>query len=87
MSRLDKIFAGWTFRTATPEFEPGETITAYVSEHNGSGLSIRVGDSVIRVADGQDAAVEDKVRLKVTSFDSDSHVGTGELVEVLGPDG
>ncbi|AFK19177.1 hypothetical protein E6P09_10370 [Haloferax mediterranei ATCC 33500] len=87
MSRLDKLLAGWTFRTATPEFEADEVITAFVSERNGSGLSIRVGDSTIRVADGKDAAVEDKVRLKVTSFDTDSHVGTGELVEVLGPEG
>ncbi|EMA03597.1 DUF7513 family protein [Haloferax denitrificans] len=86
MSRLDKLLAGWTFRTATPTFEPGEVITAYVSERNGDGLTVRIGDSVIRVEDGGDAAVEDKVRLEVTSFDATNHVGTGDVVELLGPD-
>ncbi|KAB1188554.1 MULTISPECIES: hypothetical protein [Haloferax] len=83
MSRLEKLLAGWTFRTATPSFEAGEVITAYVTHRDADGFSVRVGDSVIRIGDADGVAVEAKVRLKVTSFDEATNEGTGDVVEVL----
>ncbi|KTG07586.1 DUF7513 family protein [Haloferax profundi] len=87
MSRLEKLLSGWTFRTATPTFDAGDVITAYVTHRDSDGYSVRVGDSVIRVGDVDDVAIETKVRLKITSFDDATYEGTGEVVDVLGEDG
>ncbi|SEK68034.1 DUF7513 family protein [Haloferax larsenii] len=84
MSRLGKLLAGWTFRTATPSFEPGDVITAFVTHSDGEGVSSRIGDSVLRIEGDTEVDIETKVRLKVTSFDEQNHVGTAEIVEFLG---
>ncbi|KAB1196385.1 MULTISPECIES: hypothetical protein [Haloferax] len=86
MSRLDKLLAGWTFRTATPTFEAGEEITAYVTHRDDDGYSVRIGDSVLRIDDAEGLEIETKVRVRVTSFDDATYEGTGEVVDVLGTD-
>jgi hypothetical protein len=86
MSRLDKLLAGWTFRTSTPVFEPGEVLTAHVTGSDSNGLSVRIGDSLIRLPEANGLSVETKIKLRVTSFDENSYEGSGELVEVLGDD-
>ncbi|WP_416839591.1 hypothetical protein [Haloferax sp. DFSO52] len=86
MSRLDKLLAGWTFRTATPAFDVGDEITAYVTHRDDDGYSVRIGDSVLRIDDVDGLEIETKVLLRVTSFDADASKGTGEVLEVLGPD-
>ncbi|WP_396612757.1 hypothetical protein ACH9L7_05645 [Haloferax sp. S1W] len=83
MSRLDKLLAGWTFRTATPTFEPGEVITAFVSDNDGNDIIVRIGDSILRIEGDTEAQAETKVSLKVTSFDAQNYVGTAEIVEIL----
>jgi hypothetical protein len=86
MSWLDSLRAGWTFRTATPEFEVGEVITAYVTDADAEGSTVRIGDSVIRLPEADSELVESKVRLEITAFDATTSEGTGSLVEVIGPD-
>ncbi|WP_411963317.1 hypothetical protein [Haloferax sp. YSMS24] len=86
MSRLEKLLAGWTFRTATPAFETGEEITAYVTHRDEDGYLVRVGDSKLRIGEAEGIDIETKVLLKVTSFDDTTHEGTAEVVDVLGTD-
>ncbi|MFC7203708.1 hypothetical protein ACFQJC_09290 [Haloferax namakaokahaiae] len=86
MSWLDSFLAGWTFRTSTPAFEPGEVITAYVTDADAEGGIVRIGDSKIRLPDADAELVESKVRLEITAFDASTYEGTGTVVEVIGPD-
>lgn len=81
---LGKLFAGWTLRTSTPDYAEGETIEAYVTGRDaGGGVRVRIGDTVLRVTDGDPALVDSLIRLRVTSFDPETHEGTAELVDVV----
>jgi hypothetical protein len=82
---LEKLLAGWTFRTSTPVYEPGEELTAFVTGVNGSTPVVRIGDSIIRLPDtnGDGDLVEKRVTLKVTEFDAQRHEGTGEVLSVV----
>ncbi|WP_410764791.1 hypothetical protein [Haloferax sp. DFSO60] len=86
MSWLDSLLAGWTFRTATPEFETGDVITAYVTDSDAEGGLVRIGDSIIRLPEADGELVESKVTLEVTAFDTSTSQGTGTVVDVIGPD-
>lgn len=83
MSRLDAFLAGLRFRTATPAYEAGETLDAYVTGRDGDGVRARIGDTVLRLPDADPALVDALVRLRVTSFDPEAHEGVAEVVEVL----
>ena len=84
MSLLDKYFAGLGFRTNTPTFEPGQEITAFVTGYDGDSPVVRIGDTVLRVADAPVEAVDARVRLKVESFDASDHTGTATYLERVG---
>lgn len=84
----DAAFAGVGFRTSHPEYDPGAELEAYVTGADGDDALVRIGDTVIRLAVDGDAPpralVDRRVRLRVTEFDDDRHVGRGELLEDLG---
>lgn len=84
MSLLDKYLAGWSFRTNTPAFEPGQEITAFVTGYDGDSPVVRIGDTILRVADAPAEAVDARVRLKVESFDASDHTGTATYLERVG---
>lgn len=86
MSRLEALFAGWGFRTATPSFDAGAEITAFVTGADGEGPVVRVGDTRLRVTgvpDGEQL-LDRKVRLRVDSFDETRHVGRATYLETVG---
>ena len=86
MSRLEKLLAGWTFRTATPTFATDDEITAYVTHRETDGYLVRIGDSKLRIGDVDGIDIETKVRLKVTSFDDATFEGTAEVLDVIETD-
>lgn len=79
MSRLDAFFAGLTFRTATPQYSAGDELTVIVTGRDGDDALVRIGDTVLRVAD-EDVDVDEEVRIRVTEFDGDSSTGAAELL-------
>ncbi|MDS0292905.1 DUF7513 family protein [Halogeometricum luteum] len=83
MSFWNKLTAGLRLRTATPAYEPGEELTAYVTGAEGSTLLVRVGDSVIELPDGDPSLVDATVRFEVESFDAATHRGRGRLLDVV----
>jgi hypothetical protein len=82
---FDKLLAGWTFRTSTPDYEVGDQLTAFVTGRSGSTPIVRIGDTVISLPDaGTDGSLVDKrVELRVTEFDPQTHEGAGELLTVF----
>lgn len=82
---FDKLLAGWTFRTSTPDYEVGDELTAFVTGSNGSTPVVRIGDTIIRLPDAatDGPLVDKRVRLRVTEFDPRSHEGAGELLSVF----
>ncbi|ELZ26072.1 hypothetical protein C474_20266 [Halogeometricum pallidum JCM 14848] len=83
MSLWNKLTAGLHLRTATPTYEPGEELVAFVTGAEGSTLLVRIGDSVIELPDGDPALVDATVRFEVESFDAGTHRGRGRLLEVV----
>lgn len=74
---MSKWFSTWTFRSARPEFAPGEEITVYLTEFDeatGSGRA-RIGDSVLEVAGASAAQLDGLVDLRVESFDPNTSRG------------
>ena len=84
MSRLGSFLAGVGFRTATPAFEPGETVTLIVTGLDGDVALARVGDTVLRVRGAPEAALDKKVRIEITSFDGANASGEAEFLDVVG---
>ncbi|WP_257300272.1 hypothetical protein [Haloarchaeobius sp. FL176] len=85
MSFLSAVFAGIGFRTATPSFAPGDEVTAFVSGvQNGEAL-LRIGDSRLSVSgiDDPSTLVDERVLVRVESFDETTHTGGAVLVEVV----
>ena len=81
---FDAFLSGLKFRTSTPDYVEGDTLDAYVTGHGaGGGVRARVGDTVLRIDDADPSLVDALVRLRVTSFDTATHEGTAELVEVV----
>ncbi|MCG1002380.1 MULTISPECIES: hypothetical protein [Halobacterium] len=81
---LESFFAGVGFRTNTPSFEADTEITAFVTGvENGTPIA-RVGDSKLRISDAPTGAVDTLVRLRVESFDEDTHVGQAAYLETVG---
>jgi hypothetical protein len=84
MSALEKLLAGWTFRTRTPSFEPGAEVPAVVTGFRDGSAVVRVGDSELRLPDAGPELVDTRVRLRVLDFDDATHTGTAEVVDVVG---
>lgn len=82
---LDKVLAGWTFRTSKPVYETGEELTAFVTGANESTPVVRIGDTIITLTgtEGHGRLIDRRVRFRVTEFDSERHEGTGELLTVF----
>jgi hypothetical protein len=87
MSLLAKLTAGLRLRTSTPSYEAGDELTAYVTGTNEGTPQIRIGDTVLKLTDGElsaDASLVDAtVRVRVASFDDASHRGSARLLEVV----
>lgn len=85
---LDKLLAGWTFRTSKPTYEVGEELTAFVTGASGSTPVVRIGDTIITLTgtEGHGRLVDRRIRFRVTDFDSERHEGTGELLSVFEDD-
>jgi hypothetical protein len=77
---LGKIFAGWGFRTRTPDYEPGDELVVYVTGFDGSPV-VRIGDTELRLADGDASLVDERIRVRVTAFDAESHTGSAERID------
>lgn len=85
MSLLDKYVAGWTFRSNTPSFDAGDEVELFVTGREDGAQIARVGDSKLRLdEDAPNGLLDKRVRLRVTSFDDDAHVGEAEYVETVG---
>ncbi|MFC6725143.1 hypothetical protein ACFQE1_12325 [Halobium palmae] len=81
---LEKFLAGWSFRTRTPEYAEGDELVAFVTGREGDSLVVRIGDTRLLVTDDGTVGVDERVRLRVTSFDAERHRGEAEVIERLG---
>ncbi|KPN31384.1 hypothetical protein SY89_02128 [Halolamina pelagica] len=79
MSRFDAFLAGFEFRTATPQYEPGDELPVIITGRDGDDALVRIGDTRLRLPD-TDVAVDDEVRIRVTAFDADDATGEAELL-------
>jgi hypothetical protein len=79
-----KYFKAWSFRSATPSFEPGDEIEVFVTGVRDGVHVARIGDTVIRVPDAPAGLVDSRVRLRITEFDDGAHEGTAEFLEKVG---
>jgi hypothetical protein len=77
---LDKLFAGWGFRTRTPEYAPGDELVVYVTGYEDAPI-VRIGDTALRLADGDPSLVDERIRIRVTAFDADTHTGSAERID------
>ena len=84
MTVREKYLAGLGFRTNTPSFAPGEEISAFVTGYDGGVPVARVGDTVLRVEDAPENALDTRVRLRVEEFDGTAHRGTARYLETVG---
>jgi hypothetical protein len=86
MSLLGKVFTGWQLRTTKPRLEPGQEVTLVVTDydHEADAAVARVGDTRIRIEDTSSDIVDMRVRVEITDFDDNDHVGTAELREIVG---
>jgi len=76
------FFTGWHFRTATPEFGPGEQIEAYITGYDNEHQcgEARIGDSILAVRGVAPDAVHQLMTLKVLRFDPASNTGEAEAM-------
>lgn len=84
MSAFDSFLDGLRFRTTHPSFEEGEQIVAFVTGYDEDGAIARIGDTILYLPDESATVVDSQVRLTVTEFDVNDHVGRGEIDEVIG---
>ncbi|GAA0511326.1 hypothetical protein SAMN04488066_1048 [Halorubrum aquaticum] len=84
MSALDKFLAGWSFRSSTPDYEPGDTIEVMVTGEKGGEATARIGDSILRIEGAPDDAVDTRVLVAVETWDGSTHRGTGTYRETVG---
>lgn len=85
MSLLKKYLKGWSFRTTRPTFEAGEEISVFITGSEDGSAIARIGDTKLRVQNVPDGEMIDtRVRLRVTQFNENDHVGEAEYVETVG---
>lgn len=83
MSIFKKYLAGWTFRTSRPNFDVGEEIRVTVNEfEDGRGMA-RIGDSKLYIDDCPREAVDMRVMVDITDWDTDTNVGEGTYLETV----
>jgi hypothetical protein len=78
-----KLFAGWTFRTNRPSYSAGDELTAFVTDYEGGAARVRIGDTIITLADAEAGLADRLVRFRVTEFDAEESTGRGELLGVV----
>lgn len=79
----------WTFRSRTPAFDEGEILELYVSAvdpEDGNSVAY-VGDTKLRITNGEPDLVDSKVRVELESFNDSEHNGKVTLLEVLSEPG
>lgn len=81
---IEKYLTGWSFRSATPSFEPGQEITVVLTGVRGDDVVARVGDSFLTVDGASPEDVDRRAKIKVTEFDDDDHDGRAELLDLVG---
>jgi hypothetical protein len=84
MSVMEKWLAGWTFRTAKPDYEAGEEIEVMVTSMQGDTAKARIGDSVLRISGAPGDALNTRVLVEVDEWDSEDHIGEGTYLETVG---
>jgi hypothetical protein len=84
MSALEKLLAGWSFRSSTPDFEPGEVLEVVVTGREGDEAVARIGDSTLRIDGAPDDAVDARVLVAVETWDASTHRGTGTYRRTVG---
>ncbi|ADB61296.1 hypothetical protein Htur_2418 [Haloterrigena turkmenica DSM 5511] len=84
MSLFGKYLKGWRFRSSEPTFEPGDEISVFVAESNGTDGRAYVGDTRLTIEGAGPETVEKRVRVRVTEFDRTDSRGRGEFLEVVG---
>lgn len=84
MSRFEKFLAGWAFRSATPDYDPGDVIEVMVTGDADGKAVARIGDSTLRIDGAPDDAVNTRVRVAVETWDERRHTGTGTYRETVG---
>jgi hypothetical protein len=84
MSRFDKYLEGWGFRSKYPSFDVGDEISVFVTGSEDGVQLARVGDTKLRIPGAPDDLVDKRVRLRVTEFDDEEHVGEAEYIETVG---
>ena len=84
MSRFEKFLAGWSLRSSTPSYEPGDVIEVMVTGDANGETVARIGDSTLRIRDAPDEALNTRVRVAVETWDGTAHRGTGTYRETVG---
>ena len=85
MSRLDSFLAGFGFRSSTPSFEAGDEIASFVTGIRDGRAVVRIGDTEL-LLDGVDAPgalVDERIRLRVESFDEGTNTGEATFLSVV----
>ncbi|WP_049984175.1 hypothetical protein [Halorubrum sp. BV1] len=84
MSVFEKFLAGWSFRSSTPAYEPGETIEVMVTGREGETAIARIGDSALQIGEAPADAVDTRVLVEVETWDAGERRGTGTYRETVG---
>lgn len=84
MSRLGKLLSGLSFRSSTPDFDPGDVIEVMVTSDSRDQTIARIGDSTLRIDSVPADAVNTRVQVRVETWDETRHSGTATHRETVG---
>jgi len=89
VSRFEKFLAGWSLRSSTPDYEPGDAIEVMVTGvedgvAGGGTVVARIGDSTLRIDGAPENAVNTRIVVEVESWDETAHRGVGTYRETVG---
>ncbi|MEF8881238.1 MAG: hypothetical protein V5A34_01780 [Halapricum sp.] len=84
MSILQKWLAGWSFRTSTPDFEPGLTIEVMVTAVDDGHATARIGDSTLRIDGAPADALYTRILVEIDAWDVDANAGESTYLETVG---
>jgi hypothetical protein len=79
-----KYLKGWSFRSTTPTFEPGEEVEVFLTGIRDGSPVARIGDTILEVPDAPAGMVDSRVRVRVEEFDASEHEGSAAFVEKVG---